>query len=740
MPQKLHDSPRDDGRARATAGPFSVRVTVAPPAARGGRILWLIAAWILFGAGSAAAHLQGYGFAHADQPSTPAYSAPVVRSYNDGGGSIDITRSGPGAYSISFQDLAQVGSGGGHVQVTSTDPDSRYCTIASWSPSVVNVRCFDGLGNLADGRFNVLMLRPGPEASDYAFAWANNATAASSTPAASYLYNPAAGGSATVTRHQVGHYTIRFDDFETIGAGPRVDLVTAWGGNARCQVDGTVPDGFNVRCHSPLGYAVDSVFSALSMRTQSDDDGWGLARVADPYSLGYVLPPNEGYNAGLVDAPTVDHSAIGVWHLEWPQLGDIGINLGSVQVSADGFFDRSCGVDLEDGDSVTVRCFDATGVPAETEFQVLFLKPPLKAWLRDFSFAFAGDNFSGPFPYAAADSLSRNAVRGSPIHVDRISTGIYHVEFEGTDQFGPTGHVQVSAYGLTPNHCNVETSYDEWAEIRCFDRLGSLANTNFSVFQAKPSAAEDSIAYARADQNFLSSYNANPAYAHNPGGGTVTVTRTSTGVFQVAFPGFGAIGDDGGNAQVSAFGFTNGKCHPSSWGSESVTVRCFNTLGSPSNLSFNVMLSHADRNDEALAYAWASSATASSYSPTSFYAYQTGTGPVTAARSGTGTYSITFAGFEDEGLGDGVALVSTHGSSEGVCNPYFWNGSTVFVRCYDLGGSAVDRRFSVLFLKDFSNTVLDGAYVPAPEPGFGIGALLGALALACVPRTRRRTG
>ena len=704
------------------------------PSSRGGVCAALLAVLILLAAAPAGAHLQGYGFAYADQPSTPAYTAPLSRSYNDGGGSIAITRSGPGVYSVSFQDLNDVGAGGGHVQVTSADPGTRYCNVASWGSSAASIRCYDLLGNGADARFNVLMLRPGPELSDYAFAWVSDQSAPTSTPSSTYRYNPVPGGSATVTRHQVGHYSIRFDDLDTIGAGPRVDLVTAYGSEARCQVDGIVDDGFNVRCHSPLGFAVDSRFTALSMRTQLDDDGWGFARVADPYSFGYTLPFAEGFNAGLPDAPTVDHSAVGVWHLEWPQLGDIGINLGSVQVSAEAFFDRVCGVDLEDGDSVTVRCFDSAGVPAEAEFQVLFLKPPLKAWLRDFSFAFANDNISGPFPYQASGAVSRNGVRGNPINVDRISTGVYHVEFVGTDQFAPAGHVQVSAYGLVSNHCNVETSFDEWAEIRCFNRLGSLENTNFTVFQAKPSAAEDSIAYARADANFLSSYTANPAYAHNPGGGAVTVTRTATGVFQVEFPGFATIGDDGGNAQVSAFGLTNGKCHVASWGSQTVNVRCFTVLGTPADLSFNVMLTHADNNDEALAYAWASSATSSSYTPSTLYAYQTGTGPITATRSGTGTYTITFDGMEDEGLGTGAALVSAWGSTEGVCNPYFWNGSAVVVRCYDLAGTVVDRRFSLLVLKDFTNTVLEETYVPAPEPGVGVGALLGALALASARR------
>ncbi|MEM9177244.1 MAG: hypothetical protein AAGC67_18675 [Myxococcota bacterium] len=697
-------------------------------------------AWLALGAGAVSAHLQGYGFAYADQPTSPSYTASLLYSYNDGGGDITITRSSPGAYSVSFDGLDVVGSDGGSVQVTSTDPGSRYCNVSSWGSSSVSVRCYDLLGNLADGRFNVLMLRPGPEDSDYAFAWVSNATSSTSTPSPFYLYNPGAGGSATVTRHRVGQYSIVFDDLETIGAGPRIDLVTAYGTNARCQVDGTFNGGFNVRCRSPLGFAMDARFTALSMRTQLDDEGWGFANVQDPYSLGYTLINDVGHNAGLPDDPTVTHPATGVWELDWPGLDTVGINLGSVQVSPDGFFDRQCGVDPEGGDSVTVRCFDHAGLPAETQFQVLFLKPPFKAFARDFSFAFANDNLSGPFPYNPPSGNARNPIGSGTIEINRVATGTYEVEFVGTDEWPGDGHVQVSAMGFTSNHCNVETSYGEWAEIRCFNRLGSLTNTNFNVLQVKPSLAEDTIAYARADLPFTASYTPNVLHSRNPGGGPITVTRSSTGVYAVDFDGFSALGSGGGHPQVSAFGLNNGRCQVSSWGFENVNVRCFNVLGTPADLAFNVMMTRADLNDEALAYVWSTQASLASFTPSTLYAYQTGNGPVAGTRTTTGRYTITFDGFGEQGLGTGMPIVTTYGSQEGVCNPYFWGGTSVGVACFDASGVAVDRRFNLLFVKDFNNTVLEGTYVPAPEPGFAIGALLGALGLAGLRRRDERAG
>lgn len=684
----------------------------------------------------ALAHLQGYGFAYADQPSQPFYEAELSTSYNDGGGAVGISRFGPGDYAVAFADLGDVGVSLGHTQVTSATPGTHYCNVASWTASTANVRCYGLLGVLSDARFNVLVLRPGPELSDYAYAWVDDSTSPSSTPTPFYLYNPVPGGAATVTRNRVGQYSIRWEGLETIGYGPRIDLVTAYGSNARCQVDGFVRDGFNIRCHSALGIAMDSLFTALSMKTQSDDNGWGFARVSSPYSLGYTL---DSFNAGLQDPPTVNHPTAGVYELEWPGLDEIGINLGSVQVSADSFYDRFCGIDPEDGDSVTVRCFDSGGTPTDTEFQTLFVKPPKKVWLRDFSFAYADYNLSsGPFPYPSLAESSRNPL-GESINIDRISTGVFHVEFRGTDVFPVSGHVQVSAVGQTPNHCNVETSYDEWAEIRCYNEAGFLENTEFNVLQLKPSSAADSVAYVRADQPFSAAYTVNSNLAKNPAGNPVNITRSAVGVYNVDFPGFASFGDDGGNPQVSAFGFTSGRCQVASWGADFVNVRCFNSAGAPADNAFNLALVHADENDEALAYVYSSSSTSPTFTPIATWAFQSGEGPITGVRDGTGLYTITFDGFDEQGLELGNVFVTTYGSLEGSCNSYSWSEETVSVSCFDTNGVPVDRRFSLLFVKDTNNTRLEEVFLPVavPEPGFALGLFVGLFGLVVSGRRAR---
>ena len=56
--------------------------------------------------------------------------------------------------------------------------------------------------------------------------------------------------------------------------------------------------------------------------------------------------------------------------------------------------------------------------------------------------------------------------------------------------------------------------------------------------------------------------------------------------------------------------------------------------------------------------------------------------------------------------------------------------------CFDNADNTVDCRFSLLYLKDFTNTELGESCVLAPQPSFGIGVLAGALWLSASRRRR----
>jgi hypothetical protein len=109
-------------------------------------------------------------------------------------------------------------------------------------------------------------------------------------------------------------------------------------------------------------------------------------------------------------------------------------------------------------------------------------------------------------------------------------------------------------------------------------------------------AAEASYAfgYARANNPTASSYTPTAAYSYNSSGGTITITRSSTGSYAVRFRGLGGHGTAGGHVQVTAYGSGSEACKVSSWSSLGpdfiVYVRCFTVAGTPVNTQYTVLV------------------------------------------------------------------------------------------------------------------------------------------------------
>ena len=107
---------------------------------------------------------------------------------------------------------------------------------------------------------------PAPGSGKLSFAWANNPTAASYQPSASYAYNPA--GPITIKRSGTGRYAVRFVGFGGNGSfGGHVQVVSHGSRPSRCKVagwsSGTQDFIANVRCFSPTGVPIDERFSVL---------------------------------------------------------------------------------------------------------------------------------------------------------------------------------------------------------------------------------------------------------------------------------------------------------------------------------------------------------------------------------------------------------------------------------------------------------------------------------------------
>ena len=199
----------------------------------------------------------GWGYAWANQPSSPSYTPSLSYQFNSTGATNTIMRTGIGAYTISFPNL---GAAAGTVQVTAYGWGTHTCKVASWGPSgttqLVNVRCFNTSGTPVDTYYTVTYARPLSTPQPMAYVWADQPSSASYTPSLPYQFN-STGAINTITRLGTGYYSVNFP-YQSLGYG---DVqVTAYGsGSEFCKVVYWTPnDGVRVSCFDSTGTPKDT--------------------------------------------------------------------------------------------------------------------------------------------------------------------------------------------------------------------------------------------------------------------------------------------------------------------------------------------------------------------------------------------------------------------------------------------------------------------------------------------------
>ncbi|MET8450099.1 hypothetical protein [Streptomyces sp. NPDC005209] len=227
-----------------------------------------VGAWLREVAEAARADLGGrFGYVWANQPAAASYTPSPTYQFNSAGSVNTITRSGVGQYTVR---LPSIGSAAGHVQVTAYGDVLARCKTVNWYPSgtaqLVNVRCFTFGGSPRDTQFTLTYTRGTGllRATPAAYAWANQPTTASYTPATAYQYN-SAGYANRITRQGVGVYRV-WTPGMALGYG---DVqVTAYGLDSRyCKVDYWTPStGIQVRCFSTVGAPADTYFDVSFVR------------------------------------------------------------------------------------------------------------------------------------------------------------------------------------------------------------------------------------------------------------------------------------------------------------------------------------------------------------------------------------------------------------------------------------------------------------------------------------------
>jgi hypothetical protein len=309
-----------------------------------------------------------------NKPSVTNYTPKRVNSFNSSGQRIHIHRSNTGKYQVTFFGLGSF-AGQGTVDVTAEGLMPEQCNVVRWGPDStganlqVNVACWTVAGAPLDSPFMAAFTSGGSTTGTTDFVWANNPTAHTYTPAASFQFN-SSGGTNTIQRLAAGQY-------EVFLPGPVVAdgsvKVTAYGTNANfCQVGQWVaaPPGQNVfvDCFNTAGTPVNNRFTMTF--TASDDllgDGasfsgylWGN----DPTSSTYT--PDAQYQFDTAGTSAIVTKLVpnpGEWQASWPNEADG--DQGDQQGTAYGSTPAHCIIDgpigINGNEAGDVFCFDTNG-------------------------------------------------------------------------------------------------------------------------------------------------------------------------------------------------------------------------------------------------------------------------------------------------------------------------------------------------------------------------------------------
>jgi hypothetical protein len=308
---------------------------------------------------------------------------------------------------------------------------------------------------------------------------------------------------------------------------------------------------------------------------------------------------------------------------------------------------------------------------------------------------------------------SYNSENGSN-SVTIIGTGRYRVDFGNL--YSVQGNAQVSAYGDTNARCKVRswgatsTSGGVSLNVDCYAPSGTPTN---SSFVASFVGGHATATYAHLwTESIDRDHTAPAAYSRNSAGQTNFVDRTGTGQYSVVLNG---LNTSNGNVQVTAYGSTPTHCNVYYWtrvADDTVAhVRCFDTSGALADSLFTLrymttQAGYPGRSD--LAYAWANDFISASYQPHATYQFNSLSGQpaISARRTATGKYSLTFPGMP---LAETTAMVTAYGGASVHCHPKGWAGSdtsatgpgittTLEINCYAANGNPADSQFTAAFV------------------------------------------
>ncbi|MEV6601477.1 hypothetical protein AB0M36_32190 [Actinoplanes sp. NPDC051346] len=271
--------------------------------------------------------------------------------------------------------------------------------------------------------------------------------------------------------------------------------VTAYGSDAAyCKIQSWAPSGTSqrvlVRCLDHHGAPTDSQFT-LSYTNRAGTGGSPMAYVFanQPTTASYTPPANYQYNStGATNTITRSATEVGVYTVNAPGIGTAG---GHVQVTAYGTGREWCTAWnwLASGtaERVQVRCYSATGAPADSRFTMSFVKNGnilgtgvcCNSDGHPTSYLFASNPTAASYePVAAYRFLSGTS------RITRLAAGRYQVNYGWA---AAPGAVNVTTVGGGGARCKVESYVSaEVATVACHTTGGAPVDATFLLHHVGP--------------------------------------------------------------------------------------------------------------------------------------------------------------------------------------------------------------------------------------------------------------
>jgi len=294
--------------------------------------------------------------------------------------------------------------------------------------------------------------------------------------------------------------------------------------------------------------------------------------------------------------PTVTRLSVGRYSAAFPGSGAAAHETEAWFVSAYGGPDGAwCRIGSWSAASTTLNCLDRTGAPTDMLWTVAMV---------------GSTAFTGRWGYAwiqsgagtvTADPEYRFNPTGGEIISTRTGIGAYTVRLEGLGRTAASDRegVFVSPYGSAETTDCRPTGWTTVGahldvEVRCYTPTGETLDSRFTILVVDMPRPGARLAFAHADQPATASYS--PTNAAVRGNGTVTVTRTNTGDYRVAFTDFYRTAGLSETYLVVATGNGMHRCQNTGWTTTGapgqvaeVEVRCRTIGGVPVDAPFSII-------------------------------------------------------------------------------------------------------------------------------------------------------